>query len=64
MRDIVIQLLLKVLGELITPELVKDLEAQALAFVRAKVDEFVASTPTQYDDKVWEIIEKALGLKA
>lgn len=56
MPDFVIQIIMDILGKLITPESVKNIETEVINLLKAAA----AKTPTKLDDEAIELLAKAL----
>ena len=58
MQDVIIRLIVKFLGQYVTPELVAELKQQAVCWLVGQV----ANTANRIDDQVVEIIAEALEI--
>ncbi len=58
MQDFMIRMLMKLLGELITPELVEKAKVEAVCWAKGQV----ANTANKIDDQFVEILAEALGV--
>lgn len=58
LQDILLKMLVKVIGQLLTPEVVKQAEEALVCWLKAQV----ANTDNEIDDEVVAIIAKALGV--
>lgn len=58
MREILIGLLLEILEKLVTPDLVKVAKEKAVAYLR----ELAKQSDNELDDKLVDIVAKALGV--